>query len=435
MSFSDFNLPSFPASLQLDLPTKSDQFKAAEVIVEKLLSAGFETYLAGGWVRDKVLGKACHDIDIATAAPLSIISRVLPKTIPIGAHFGCTIAVVDNWHFEVASFRKDGAYLDGRHPAFVEPGTARDDAARRDFTVNGLFFDIKTGRVLDFVGGLEDLKLRSLRCIGQPRQRFAEDKLRILRCARLAAKLEFTVDSETARAAVAMSDQVSACVSKERIWQELEKIAASQQRANGFANIFDLQLTDSLIPFWQKTGRSSLDCIAHLPDHAPLIYCLLALWSSGIEGNNKGVLKEKSEVLVSQATERFCLSRLNQRRLVLWLRFAELQASDFPPTRRADWCTLLADPHGPECFEARQALLDPRSARELERFADKISSHVQRQHLQKPLVTSAHLRALGIAPGKQMGQLLQLAQRLAVDEDLQSPEHVLARLPLPNRDE
>lgn len=116
---------------------------------------------------------------------------------------------------------------------------------------------------------------------------------------------------------------------------------------------------------------------------------------------------------------------------MLWLRFAELQASDFPPKRRADWCSLLADPHGQECFEARQTLFDPSITKALERFTAQLSPHVQRQRMQKPLVTSAHLRAFGIAPGKQMGQLLQLAQRLAVDEDLHCPEQVLARLPLP----
>ncbi len=151
-------------------PRATPHFQAAIDLSQKLLRAGFETYLAGGWVRDQWLKRESQDIDIATAAPVDIIEKLLPKTIKVGASFGCLIAPVEPWHFEVTTFRQDGEYLDGRHPKSIEVGSAQDDAQRRDFTINGLFYDVRQECVLDFVGGVGDLDRGLLRAIGDPRQ-------------------------------------------------------------------------------------------------------------------------------------------------------------------------------------------------------------------------------------------------------------------------
>lgn len=430
---SDDSTPS-PVRMRRELPSSSDQLRAAEQLVNKLTRAGFETYLTGGWVRDLVLGRACQDIDIATGANLSQIAKLLPKTIPVGARFGCLIAIWNSWQFEVTSFRKEGGYLDGRHPSVVEPGTAREDAWRRDFTLNGLFYDLDKRCVLDFVGGLSDIRERCLRCIGIPSKRFAEDKLRILRCARLAAELQFAVDERTKEAARDLAGQVSACVSKERIWQELEKLAAGRHSAQGFSLLFELHLGDLLIPFADAgNSQTALALLARVPRQAPLIYSLLALWFPRAWISESRALFPARAPIEDRAAQAFLLSRLDRRRVHLWLQFAELFARDFPPSLRADWCNLMADPLAEECFANCRALCEQSAAFALASFADQLAPHVQRRLQRRPLVTSSHLRALGIGPGRKLGELLRSAESIAVQEDLHRPEQVLERLPLPDR--
>ena len=153
---------------------------AARNIVRRLRDAGHEALFAGGCVRDSLMGKAPHDFDIATSARPEQVQALFPRTVPVGAQFGVILVVEQGTEYQVATFRSDGAYLDGRHPQNVTFTTAEGDAQRRDFTINGLFYDPIEERVLDFVGGRNDLEIRILRAIGNPADRFAEDKLRLL---------------------------------------------------------------------------------------------------------------------------------------------------------------------------------------------------------------------------------------------------------------
>ncbi|HYM91977.1 MAG TPA: CCA tRNA nucleotidyltransferase, partial [bacterium] len=177
-----------------------DLATAAE-IAERLRAAGFETYLVGGCVRDMLLGREPADYDIATAAKPEEIRALFPRTIDVGAAFGVIRVLAPNGEYEVATFRTEGPYLDGRHPASVQYATVREDVARRDFTVNGLLYDPKAAEVLDFVGGRADLAARRIRTIGEPAARFAEDRLRMLRAVRLAAELDFEIAPEVTAAA------------------------------------------------------------------------------------------------------------------------------------------------------------------------------------------------------------------------------------------
>ncbi|HKR25809.1 MAG TPA: CCA tRNA nucleotidyltransferase, partial [Acidobacteriaceae bacterium] len=174
---------------------------AALRIVERLRAAGYEAYFAGGCVRDLLLGVEAKDFDVATSAIPEKVLALFPKTFAVGAHFG-VILVCDDVEgreivTEVATFRSDGAYLDGRHPAEVRFSTsAREDVLRRDFTINGMMLDpilqretcSLTSAVLDYVGGQNDLREGVVRAIGDPRRRFEEDKLRMLRAVRFAAR-------------------------------------------------------------------------------------------------------------------------------------------------------------------------------------------------------------------------------------------------------
>ena len=216
-------------------------------LVERLRAAGHEALFAGGCVRDRLLGKEAHDIDIATSARPEEIQKLFPRTVAVGAQFGVIVVLEDRGEFQVATFRSDGAYRDGRHPESVAFTNAEGDARRRDFTVNGLFFDPLTRQILDFVGGESDLRAGILRSIGDPHARFAEDKLRLIRCVRFAASLGFEIEAETWRALVERAPEITA-VSAERIRDELVKIFTQPSRVRGFDLLDQSGLLAILLP-------------------------------------------------------------------------------------------------------------------------------------------------------------------------------------------
>lgn len=205
----------------------------ARKIVRRLQDAGHEALFAGGCVRDSLMGKTPRDFDIATSARPDQVQALFPRTVPVGAQFGVVLVVEQGGEYQVATFRSDGAYLDGRHPQSVTFTTAEGDARRRDFTVNGLFYDPIEERVLDFVEGRKDLEARTLRAIGNPADRFSEDKLRLLRGVRFASTLEFEIEVATWDAIRAGAPAIRE-VSAERVRDELVKTFASPQRVRGF---------------------------------------------------------------------------------------------------------------------------------------------------------------------------------------------------------
>ena len=202
-------------------------------IVRRLRAAGHEALYAGGCVRDALMGKTPHDFDIATSARPEQVQALFPRTVLVGAQFGVILVIEDGSEYQVATFRSDGIYKDGRHPQSVTFGSAQGDAQRRDFTVNGLFYDPIEKRVLDFVGGRKDLETRTLRAIGDPSARFAEDKLRLLRALRFASVLDFEIEDATWRAVREGASAIRE-VSAERIRDELVKIFESPGRVRGF---------------------------------------------------------------------------------------------------------------------------------------------------------------------------------------------------------
>jgi tRNA nucleotidyltransferase/poly(A) polymerase len=206
---------------------------AARLIVERLRARGFEALYAGGCVRDQLLGLTPHDYDVATNARPEQVEALFPRTVPVGVQFGVIIVLEQGAEIQVATFRGDGTYHDGRHPESVRFTDAEGDSRRRDFTVNGLFFDPIEERILDFVEGRRDLELRLLRAIGDPSERFAEDKLRLLRAVRFATTLGFEIDPDTWREILVWSPEIHA-VSAERIRDELVKILLSPNRVRGF---------------------------------------------------------------------------------------------------------------------------------------------------------------------------------------------------------
>jgi poly(A) polymerase len=211
----------------------SEKETAAMEIVKRLTKSGYQALYAGGFIRDTLLGlPEKGDIDIATNATPETIAEIFPHVIGVGEHFGVMIVVENNIPFEVATFRSDVGILDGRHPKRIEFANAEHDAMRRDFTINGMFFDPLSAKLLDYVHGQEDLKNKIIRSIGNAGLRFKEDYLRCIRCIRFAARFNFSVDEKTWQALKENAEGVSH-ISAERIFQELDKIllGASPDRA------------------------------------------------------------------------------------------------------------------------------------------------------------------------------------------------------------
>jgi len=197
--------------------------RAAQRIVVKLRQHGHESFFAGGWVRDHLLRRKPQDIDIATSAHPEDVLSIFRCATPIGARFGVVQVRMYGHAYDVATFRTEGLYVDGRHPSDVDFSGPEQDALRRDFTVNGLFYDPLADRVIDYVGGVADIRARVLRTIGAPHARFGEDRLRMLRAIRFACNLDFEIEPDTFEAIKLLAPHILE-VSWERIRDELLKI-------------------------------------------------------------------------------------------------------------------------------------------------------------------------------------------------------------------
>ncbi len=254
-------------------------------IIKQLKSAGFQAYWAGGCVRDMLLGIKPKDYDIVTNAKPEEIENILAHTIPIGKQFGVILAIVNGHHFEVATFRSDAGYSDGRRPDAVIFSSAEKDAKRRDFTVNGMFYDPTTDEIFDYVDGQKDLEARLIRFIGDPHERILEDHLRILRAIRFKNTLNFQYEPGTYQAILKHASILIDKVSNERIRDELNKMIVSPYAVNAFSDMEDTGILQIILPEIQKMKGvaqpyqyhkegdvwiHAINALSTLPSHAPL---------------------------------------------------------------------------------------------------------------------------------------------------------------------
>jgi poly(A) polymerase len=216
-------------------------------LLKTLHQAGHQALFAGGCVRDKLRGVEPKDFDIATSATPAQIQALFPKTVPVGVQFGVVLVVADGDNFEIATFRTESGYQDGRRPSQVAFATLEEDAKRRDFTVNGLYWDGESESIVDLVGGQADLQRRIIRTIGDPDERFGEDHLRLLRAVRFAVQLDFEIEPETL-ASVRRNAARIAKVSQERIRDELAKILTSGAPARGIRLLDETGLLPEILP-------------------------------------------------------------------------------------------------------------------------------------------------------------------------------------------
>lgn len=264
---------------------------AARELALRLKAAGHEALFAGGCVRDRLLGHEPKDFDIATSATPAEVTALFPGSNEVGAHFGVVIAKHGGHHVEIATFRTDGSYRDGRRPESVTFSTPQEDARRRDFTINGLFENPQSGEVIDHVGGMADLKAGVIRAIGDPKARFTEDGLRLLRAVRFAARMGFTIEPVT-DAALRDCAPLLDRISPERIRDEFSKILTSPRRREGLQHLVETDLIRHFMPEvlpligceqppeWHPEGdvyTHTLIMLEMLEPDAPLELCLAVL--------------------------------------------------------------------------------------------------------------------------------------------------------------
>lgn len=412
----------------------TDAFIHAKSIVAKLSRAGYTAYFAGGWVRDYVMGHPSEDIDIATNASPAEIMDLFSNTILVGLAFGVVIVVMEGHQFEVATFRKDLRYIDGRHPEGIEMASPLEDALRRDFTINGMFYDPLEDVIHDYVHGQEDIQRGVIRTIGDPHERFFEDRLRMLRAFRFSSRFAFAIDPETQDAIREHAEKLFPAVAMERIWQEFNKMVAYPRFEQAIVEMHRLTLLDVIFPeisgMHIKELRQRVHRFHHFPASCPtILYLMEILISLPFEQRVEIAKRLKASNKDIKLLE--FMEALNQAVL-------DEQKNHAIDLHR--WVALFAHSDwelGVKVLAARYAATDADAdadhkrdsfwKRYFERY-QQLESHIQRLRTGKPLINAALLMENGIPPGKRMGKLLKEAERIAIIENLNEPEPILAKL-------
>lgn len=397
-----------------------DAWHAALHVIKELRAAGFSSLLAGGCVRDKLLSIAPKDFDIATNARPEQIKKTFRRAKLVGAKFGVAVVRQFGHDIEVATFRTDGVYSDGRHPDDVQFGSEVDDAHRRDFTINGMFYDPIDDKIIDYVNGQADLAARVLRTIGEPEDRFAEDHLRMLRAVRFAARLAFQIEPRTLAAIQANAPKLRS-ISAERIWLELKEILAAPSRALGWGLLCETSIVRHLSDAWpnEELGdEASLAAkrLAALPaKRLPATVGVAAL----LAGRTSAVVGEIGKSL-----------RLSNREIytVDWLVSSLAMVQAEATLELADLKLLLRHEAWPELMDLLRADLVARGSRlrAAENLITRADSLASEAIHAPPLLCGDDLMAVGLTPSKALGDLLKAVYRTQLNEEIHTKEEALA---------
>ena len=423
---------------------------AARDIVRRLRAAGHVAYYAGGCVRDLLSGQPAKDFDVATDARPEVVQKIFPRTYAVGAHFGVIVVLENGFQFEVATFRSDGAYMDGRHPVEVHFASAEEDAARRDFTINGMFFDPEKEEVIDFVGGRGDLERRLIRAIGDPARRFAEDRLRMLRAVRFATVLGFEIDAATWDAVVASAPSIVQ-ISAERIREELVKIFLSPNRARGWDLLDASGLMRAILPELEAMKGCEQppqfhpegDVFKHtrimlemLPSEAslPLVFSVLF---HDVAKPPTAIVDEEGRIrfnghdrigaeMTEAIMERLRFSRAEIDATVEAVR-QHMVFKDVPNMRVAKLKRFMARPtfedelelHRVDCASSH-AMLD-----NYEFLLKKKEEFASEPIIPPPLVRGDDLVAMGLKPGPKFGEILEAVETRQLEGGLKDREEAL----------
>jgi poly(A) polymerase len=425
--------------------------ETATTIARRLQTANYAAFWVGGCVRDVLLGREPVDYDIVTSALPEEIEKVFSHTIPVGRKFGVMVVIEDGHQFQVATFRDEADYRDGRHPEQVSFGDAMADARRRDFTVNGLFFDPITGRSHDWVNGEADLKARLIRTIGPPAERFAEDHLRLLRAVRFAAQLGFEIEAGTFAAVKATAAKIKG-ISAERIRDELIKLFAPPHAARGLLLLRESGLLEHVLPEIHAT----IAC-EQSPDHHPegnvfnhLVLMLKHLpvdadpglaWAVLLHDVAKPVTASKDEEtgsihfyghekigadMASTLLERLRFPRKQIDGIVQAVR-CHMQFKDAKEMRKATLRRMLMRPTFPlELALHRLDCLGCHGTLDIYDFlVEKGKELAEQSEIIPPLLNGNELMALGVKPGPGLGELLAELRDKQLQDELKTREEAL----------
>ncbi|MHC4574367.1 MAG: CCA tRNA nucleotidyltransferase [Planctomycetota bacterium] len=362
--------------------------QAAVKIIKRLRRDGFRALLAGGCVRDMLLGRAAKDFDVATDAQPEDVMRLFRRTLRVGAKFGVVIVLLEGKQVEVATFRTETGYTDGRHPTKVKFAGPVEDARRRDFTINGMFYDPLEKKVIDHVGGQADLEKGIVRTIGTPQERFGEDYLRMLRAVRFSTQLGFRIGPRTKSAICGSAENITR-ISGERIAVELEGILVSPNRAAGVRLLFGTGLAGAIFP--GLTGEHARTAVSVLGRLRKEVGFGLAL-ASFFAGCPTDFALERCRLLkLSRNQAKHIRFLLTNRGKLLDDRMSLAQLK-----------LILAEPYFRDLYELQRAI--QKADRGLRR---RIRDLGDIELKPKPLLTGHDLIRLGTVPGPVLGQLAE----------------------------
>lgn len=399
--------------------------KNATHVVKQLQDAGYIAYFAGGWVRDFLMQHPSDDIDIATDASVSEVQKLFPKTIPVGVAFGIVIVVQGEDQFEVASFRKDRGYVDGRRPTGIDPATPEEDSNRRDFTINGMFYDPIAQKLYDFIEGGKDIKRKVIRAIGNPDERFFEDRLRMMRAVRYSTRFNFPIEKQTLNAIRAHAGDLIPAVAMERIWQEFKKMSHFAHFDTGLILLHDLGLLPVIFPALKGVSlpeiKKRVKYIEKFPPGSPTFAELLELFPK----HDLDQIFELSDYLKLSNKEKAFAKFYHHAQTLFnmpkeWLEKLE----------KIEWAQFYADPYseiGLEMLASKRPDKEAFHKEQLQR-QKKLEKHIERIRSKNPYLRAEHLIQLGIEPGERMGDLLEEGLRIAVNEEIEDPQKIIDRL-------
>lgn len=406
---------------------ESDLYRFSANVVRTLQSNGFTAYFAGGCVRDVLMGNIPSDYDVATNASLDQVQAIFgaKHTKLIGAAFGvaCVTGRIEKKRFEVevATFRCDGSYSDGRRPDWVRFSSPEEDAQRRDFSINGIFYDPVAETLHDFVGGEEDLRRGIIRAIGDPEKRIEEDKLRMLRAVRFAARFGFEIDSATFAAVRAHAREI-AIVSGERIAAEFRKLAQASHLVYGLQKIFETGLMQYLIPEVHEAWNDpsvrdrALRVVSAFGTGVSFEALLASLfWTAGCN-------HERVAASVGACKERWKLSNVEHDAVLFAIHGLEtiVGADQYPWSVVQPW---LVSSHTGVAVALAKAWVahDSISTRGLERCLAALK--LPREELDPPpLLTGSDLQKLGLSPGPSFAKILRLLRSKQLDQEIVRPD-------------
>jgi poly(A) polymerase len=424
--------------------------KTARVIAQRLREHGHIAYFAGGCVRDMVRGLPAKDFDIATDATPDIVQKIFPRTYAVGAHFGVVVVVEHELNFEVTTFRSDGAYLDHRHPVDVRFSSPEEDAKRRDFTINGMFFDPEKNEVIDFVGGRADLEAKLVRAIGDPAARFSEDRLRMLRAVRFATVLDYKIDNATWTALLANAESINE-ISAERIREELLKIFLSPNRVRGGELLDQSGLLRNILPeldamkgcLQPEQFHPEGDVFQHtklmlglLPEKVSAPVVLSVLFhdvgkpvTATVDETGRIRFNEHDRIgatMTESIMERLRFSRAEIDAVVEMVR-QHMVFKDVPKMRVAKLKRFMARPTFEEELELHR--VDCASSHQMmdnyEFLLQKREEFANEPIIPPPLVRGDDLIALGMKPGPKFGEILEAVETRQLEGALKDRQEAL----------